>query len=107
VSASIVFPPKAANERQASANGVSAAGRAGGGVAAGGISGGRAHEAAAAFEGMLLAQCLAPLAKPMGFYGDLVLGTCTQAAAESSHGGLTAILESLIERTRRGAEPLA
>jgi hypothetical protein len=54
---------------------------------------------------MLLAQCLAPLAKPMGFYGDLVLGACTQAVAERSSGGLTAILEALIERARRGGEP--
>lgn len=86
---------------------MSHAGRGAGGVTPGDARDPRAHEAAAAFEGMLLAQCLAPLAKPMGFYGDLVLGTCTQAVAESSHGGLTAILESLIERTRRGAEPLA
>ncbi len=65
----------------------------------------RAHEVATAFEGMLLQQCLAPLAKPMGFYGDLVLGACTQAVAERSRGGLAAMLESMIERARRNGDP--
>jgi hypothetical protein len=67
-------------------------------------SNGRAHEAAVAFEGLMLRQCLAPLAKPLGFYGDLVLGACTQAVAERSHGGFATMLESLIERARRAQE---
>jgi hypothetical protein len=50
---------------------------------------------------MLLRECLAPLAKPMGFYGELVLGACTQAVAERSRGSLAAMLETLIERARR------
>lgn len=92
-------------EHCADVNGVSLAGRGAGGVTPGDARHPRAHEAAAAFEGMLLRQCLAPLAKPMGFYGDLVLGACTQAVAESSRGGLTAMLESLIEGTRHASEP--
>jgi hypothetical protein len=50
---------------------------------------------------MLLRACLAPLAKPMGFYGDIALGACTQAIAEHSPGGFAAMLESLIERARQ------
>jgi hypothetical protein len=67
----------------------------------------RAREVAVAFEGMLLREALAPLAKPLGFYGDLVLGACTQAVAERSHAGLATALQSLLERTRRdtGAQP--
>ncbi len=65
----------------------------------------RAHEAAVAFEGLMLRQCLAPLAKPLGFYGDLVLGACTQAVAERSRAGFAAMLESLIERARRAEDP--
>jgi hypothetical protein len=53
----------------------------------------------------MLRQCLAPLAKPLGFYGDLVLGACTQAVAERSRGGFAAMLESLIERARRAEDP--
>jgi hypothetical protein len=64
----------------------------------------RAREVAVAFEGMLLREALAPLAKPMGFYGDLVLGACTQAVAERSHAGLATALQSLLERTRRDAD---
>lgn len=65
----------------------------------------RARAAAVAFEGMLLQQCLAPLAKPMGFYGDLVLGACTHAVAERSNGGLSRMLASLIERARPDGGP--
>lgn len=77
----------------------------GAGSLAGGAANGRAHGAAVAFEGMLLRECLAPLAKPMGFYGDIVLGACTQAVAERSRGGLATMLEALVERARRDAEP--
>jgi hypothetical protein len=79
----------------------------GAGSLAGGAESGRAHEAAVAFEGMLLRECLAPLAKSMGFYGDIVLGACTQAVAERSRRGLATMLETLIERARRDAEPLS
>lgn len=64
----------------------------------------RAREVAAAFEGMLLREAFAPLAKPMGFYGDLVLEAGSRAIAERPHAGLAAALQSLIERTRRGAD---
>ena len=67
----------------------------------------RTREVAVAFEGMLLREALAPLAKPMGPYGELVLGACMQAVAERSHAGLATALQSLLERTRRdaGAQP--
>ncbi len=77
----------------------------GAGALAAGAASGRAHETAVAFEGMLLRECLAPLAKPMGFYGDIVLGACTQAIAERSRGGLATMLEALVERACRDAEP--
>lgn len=53
------------------------------------------HDTATAFEALLFEQALKPVAKPMGFYGDFVVGACANAIARHEHGGLAAHLERL------------
>jgi hypothetical protein len=52
-----------------------------------------ARSAAVAFESLLLAQVLKPLAKPLGFYGDAVLDACAHSVASAERGGLADRLE--------------
>jgi hypothetical protein len=40
-------------------------------------------EAAAPFTSLLLAMVLRPLAKPLGFYGEVVVDACAQSIARS------------------------
>jgi len=57
----------------------------------------RTHEVAARFEALLFAAALAPLAKPLGFFGEAALEQTALAMARRS-SGLTATFERLIER---------
>jgi hypothetical protein len=52
------------------------------------------HEVAARFEALLFAAALAPLAKPLGFFGDAALAATSLALARRSP--LTATFERLI-----------
>jgi len=47
------------------------------------------------FEALLLAQALRPLAKPMGFYGDLVVAEAAHSVAAAQSGGLAVELERI------------
>ncbi len=49
------------------------------GIAERAAVGSRAKEAASQFEAMLFSKALAPVAKAMGFYGDLVVAAATHA----------------------------
>jgi hypothetical protein len=51
------------------------------------------RDAAVAFEGLLVATAFAPLAKAMGFYGDLVVASAARAVARDAGGALTDTLE--------------
>jgi hypothetical protein len=57
----------------------------------------RGREAAAQFNALLIGVAFKPLAAALGFYGDLVVGTASQAIARAEHGGLTDRLERSIE----------
>ena len=57
-----------------------------------------AREAAAQFEALLFAQAFGALAKPMGFYGDIVVAETARALARSERGGLVDSLERLFAR---------
>jgi hypothetical protein len=45
--------------------------------------------AAAQFAGLLLQEAFKPLAKALGFYGDIVVSASAQAIARSEQSGLT------------------
>ncbi len=57
----------------------------------------RSREAAAQFAALLMNVAFKPLASAMGFYGDLVVGTASQAVARAERGGLTDRLELAID----------
>ena len=55
------------------------------------------REVAARFEALLFGAALAPLAKPLGFFGEAAIEQTALAMARKSTG-LTATFERLIER---------
>jgi len=57
----------------------------------------RAHEVAARFEAVLFAAALAPLAKSLGFFGDVALDQVSLTVARHDHT-LSATFERLFER---------
>jgi hypothetical protein len=57
-----------------------------------------AREAATQFEAILFAQAFGALAKPMGFYGDIVVAETARALARNERGGLADHLERLFAR---------
>jgi len=54
------------------------------------------HEVAARFEALLFQAALAPLAKPLGFFGEAALASTALAMARRSP--LTTTFERLLER---------
>jgi len=52
-----------------------------------------ARAIAADFEGLILQSAFAPLAKNMGFYGDVVVGIATRALVSSQSDDFTNTLE--------------
>ena len=63
----------------------------------------RAREVAAAFNALLIGVAFKPLASAMGFYGELVVGSASQAIARHERGGLTDRLERAIDAAGRSA----
>jgi hypothetical protein len=61
-----------------------------------GPSSSRAREAASQFNALLLGAAFKPLATALGFYGELVVSSASQAVARAERGGLTDRLERLI-----------
>lgn len=61
----------------------------------------RAREVAAQFDALLLNVAFKPLASALGFYGEIVVGTVSQAVARAERGGLTDRLERTIEAASR------
>ena len=59
-----------------------------------------ARDVAAAFEGLLLQAAFAPLAKSIGFYGDVVVGAATRSFARDAPA-LTAVLRETLAATGR------
>ncbi len=57
----------------------------------------RSRELVSEFSALLFAQAFAPLSKAMGFYGDIVVKSATQAMMRSERGGLTDHLERALE----------
>jgi len=57
----------------------------------------RAREAAAAFESLLLAQVLRPLAKPLGFLGEAVVDAVAREIASHSEGGALDRIAALLD----------
>jgi hypothetical protein len=41
------------------------------------------HDARAAFDALLVGMVLRPIAKPLGFYGEIVVDTCAAAIARA------------------------
>ncbi len=54
---------------------------------------GGARAVSADFEALILQSAFAPLAKSMGFYGDVVVGIATRAIVRSSGDDFTSALE--------------
>lgn len=59
---------------------------------AGSLDGG-ARAVSADFEALILQSAFAPLAKSMGFYGDVVVGIATRAIVRSGGDDFTSTLE--------------
>ena len=57
----------------------------------------RVREAAAQFEAVLFAAALAPLAKSLGFFGDVATGQVALSLARRD-GALAATIERLLQR---------
>jgi hypothetical protein len=57
----------------------------------------RSREVVAQFTALLFAEAFKPLSKAMGFYGDIVVASATQAMTRSERGGLTDHLERALE----------
>ena len=57
----------------------------------------RGREVAAEFNALLIEVAFKPLASAMGFYGELVVGSASQAIARRERGGLTDRLERALE----------
>ena len=57
----------------------------------------RSRELAAQFAALLYAQAFAPLSKALGFYGDMVVKSASEAMTRSERGGLTDHLERALE----------
>jgi len=53
---------------------------------------GDARAVAAQFEALLVSFALAPVAKSLGFYGDVVTGAVARAVAAGTHDGFAASL---------------
>jgi hypothetical protein len=58
-----------------------------------------AREAAAAFTALLLRIALEPLAKPLGFYGDVAVDACARAMARNDGGHLLGGLAEALLRS--------
>ncbi len=63
----------------------------------------RAREVASQFNALLIDVAFKPLATAMGFYGELVVGSASQAIARQERGGLTDRLERAIDAAGRSA----
>jgi hypothetical protein len=57
---------------------------------------GRGREAAAQFAAVLYAAAFAPVAKALGFYGDVAVGSVATSLARNERGGLTDRLEAAV-----------
>jgi len=60
-----------------------------------------AREAAAQFAALLTAAAFKPLARALGFYGDIVVDGVAQSLARSERGGLTDRLTQTIANAER------
>ena len=58
------------------------------------------REAASQFAAELTRVAFAPLAKPLGFYGDAALAAASQSIARRETGGLTDEIARILERDR-------
>jgi hypothetical protein len=59
------------------------------------------REAASSFAALLYQEAFAPLAQPLGFFGEAAVAALCRSLARSECGGLAARLEQLIETARR------
>ncbi|MGB8203354.1 MAG: hypothetical protein WCE83_01630 [Candidatus Baltobacteraceae bacterium] len=59
------------------------------------------REASAQFAALLYRQAFAPLAAPLGFFGETVVDSVCRALARNERGGLAGRLEQLLEAARR------
>jgi hypothetical protein len=59
-----------------------------------------AHRVAAGFEALLFESVLRPLAKPLGFFGEVALGALAGAAADQAHDALRERIEAIVDAAR-------
>jgi hypothetical protein len=59
------------------------------------------REAATQFAALLYQQAFAPLAKPLGFFGETVVTSVCRSLVRSERDGLAGRLEHLFEAARR------